>query len=53
MFYCEKCRIKNDWPQGLMKSIGCCEICKKGDVCHDVPSKYLPKSKQNLEKKET
>lgn len=27
MFYCEKCRIINNWPRGFGKSFGKCESC--------------------------
>lgn len=43
MFYCEKCRIKKNWPESISKSYGRCEICKKTEECNDVPSKRLPK----------
>ncbi len=46
MFYCEKCRVKADWPTGLRgfpSSLGTCEVCNKGSQeCYDVPSSILP-----------
>jgi hypothetical protein len=42
MFYCAKCRAKNDWPVSYSKSYGLCEVCRKTAECNDVPSKYLP-----------
>jgi hypothetical protein len=51
MFFCEECRKKNDWPTSLGYpfmgvSYGRCEICKKTDECHDVPSSRLPERKK-------
>jgi len=47
MFFCEKCRVKNEWPTSLGYpfmglSYGACEICHKVGECHDVPSSGLP-----------
>ena len=46
MFYCEKCRIENEWPQSLMQSRGPCEMCHESALCWDKSSKYLPGSKK-------
>ena len=46
MFYCDDCRVKNEWPEGLVKSMGPCEICGKTRVCNDVASRLLPLPKQ-------
>lgn len=43
MFFCEPCRKKKDWPESMGRSAGRCEVCKVHSVCHDVPSKLLPK----------
>lgn len=42
MFYCEKCKEKNNWPSSLFQSFGMCEICAKMDLCYDVHSSKLP-----------
>jgi len=42
MFFCEPCRVKNGWPESLMKSHGTCEICGEVKVCFDIPSRLLP-----------
>ncbi len=46
MFYCEKCRVKAEWPKSLRghpDSYGTCEMCMKGGQdCYDVPSHALP-----------
>jgi len=47
MFYCEECRVKHGWPQGISKSFGPCEMCNKCVECNDVPSSALPPSKVN------
>lgn len=45
MFYCEECRIKNDWPKSLFMSCGPCEICGESRSCYDVKSSKLPPAK--------
>jgi len=45
MFYCEKCRKKWKWPEGLSGSHGRCELCGKTADCYDIPSSELPPSK--------
>lgn len=50
MFYCEPCREKRDWPEGIMRSLGPCELCGNKDYCYDVPSKYLPENKDERAK---
>ncbi len=47
MFYCEKCRKKNDWPESFCKSVGPCELCKTHAVCNDIPCSRLPVPKTN------
>jgi hypothetical protein len=42
MFYCDRCRVRNHWPETMARSTGPCEVCGKTAVCHDTPSKYLP-----------
>jgi len=42
MFYCDDCRVKNDWPESFSKSMGNCEMCNEPAVCNDVPSRNLP-----------
>lgn len=46
MFYCEKCRKRNDWPEGFRKSLGPCELCKKVAPCNDVNCAQLPPPKR-------
>jgi hypothetical protein len=46
MFFCEECRVKNDYPTSLGypymgTSYGKCELCGKIRVCHDVPTQAL------------
>ncbi len=42
MFYCEDCRVENNWPDSIGLSFGKCEVCGKDAFCNDVPSKQLP-----------
>lgn len=49
MFFCEACRVKNDWPQSFGGSYGRCEICGNEDSCYDVSSKLLPIPKLGTE----
>lgn len=42
MFYCEPCRIKNNWPESFGRSRGPCEMCGKNAICWDRPSSSLP-----------
>lgn len=43
MFFCEPCRVKNNWPHAIgFGSAGHCEVCNTVAVCHDVPSSRLP-----------
>ncbi len=51
MFFCEKCRVKRDWPESLGKSRGPCEICGKTEICNDVPSSALPRTRRKEEEK--
>lgn len=47
MFYCEPCGEERGWPTYgyLPRSRGGCEVCRKGAVCYDVPSRNLPMPK--------
>ncbi len=42
MFYCNKCREENKWPESLCKSYGKCEMCGEVSECNDVQSSKLP-----------
>lgn len=42
MLYCEECRTKRSWPEGLSSSTGRCELCGETVACHDRPSRTLP-----------
>lgn len=42
MFYCDKCSLKNKWPNSLSRSSGRCEVCGEAASCNDVPSSALP-----------
>ena len=46
MFFCEKCRVKKQWPESFGKSVGPCEVCGKVELCNDVPSGALPLPKK-------
>jgi len=50
MFYCDECRIKNEWPTSVVKSNGPCEICGFYNTCHDRPSRSLPNKSATLSK---
>ena len=51
MFFCEACREKNNWPNGLMQQDKC-EKCGKSGVCYDVPSVMLiPEADRTTEQK--
>ena len=41
MYFCERCRAKNDWPKSLATSKGPCAVCGSYRVCYDVRSKEL------------
>lgn len=45
MFYCDKCRVENEWPAEFSQSRGPCEVCGKSALCNDVPSSWLPDRK--------
>lgn len=45
MFYCDPCRIDNDWPASISTSFGSCEMCRKQVVCWNRPSGSLPPSR--------
>lgn len=47
MFYCDSCRDKNEWPDGLMKSFGPCECCGNVAQCSDISSSQLPLPSSN------
>lgn len=42
MLYCEDCRIKRGWPEGLSSTTRRCELCGETCECHDRPSRTLP-----------
>jgi hypothetical protein len=42
VFFCDPCRIKNNWPEGWSKSRGQCEVCGQTASCYDVASSALP-----------
>jgi len=42
MLYCEECRIKRGWPEGVLPLTGRCELCGETRLCHDRPSRTLP-----------
>lgn len=46
MFYCESCRVENNWPTGFSQSRGPCELCGITEVCYDLPSSWLPETKK-------
>jgi len=47
MFYCNKCKEKNNWPESISKSMGGCEICGDNNaLCNDVPSSRLPEKEK-------
>jgi hypothetical protein len=46
MFYCEPCRVEQEWPTGFSGSYGKCEMCGKAASCYDVPSNRLPERKR-------
>lgn len=46
MFYCEACRVANQWPKGMSKSVGPCEMCGITRHCYDRPSSSLPKYRE-------
>lgn len=43
MFYCEPCRLVNDWPYSYMQRWrSVCEVCGEySDDCNDIPSSAL------------
>ncbi len=53
MFYCEECREKKGWPEGVAMSGGACEICGQRKTCYDVPSTHLPRPKTGLTPEQT
>lgn len=40
MFFCEPCRVTNQWPEAMAKSYGPCEECGTTGRCHEVPSSH-------------
>jgi hypothetical protein len=49
MFFCEDCRAKNNWPDGLIQQERC-EKCGKNKLCYDVPSVMLiPEQDRTIE----
>ena len=48
MFYCEPCRIKNEWPESVMRWRSVCEICDHwSHDCNDIPSVALTPVKRS------
>ena len=48
MFYCEECRVKNDYPKGMVRSMGPCEICREVTECNDVSSRDITAYKERF-----
>lgn len=44
MFYCEQCRVTNEWPTSMVTSHGRCELCGKGASCWDRHISSLPET---------
>lgn len=42
MFFCERCRVRNSWPESFSRSHGTCELCRQSANCYDIPSRDLP-----------
>lgn len=42
MFFCDECRVKNNWPESWFKSTGPCEVCGRTRVCNEIHSSQLP-----------
>jgi hypothetical protein len=42
MTYCEKCRIKNGWPEREVIWLATCRVCGRRGPCYDTPSDELP-----------
>ena len=42
MFFCNNCRVDNNWPGLVPTSYGNCEVCKLRAPCFDVARKFLP-----------
>ena len=51
MFYCEPCRVEEEWPNSISQSYGQCELCNNVEVCWNRPSSSLPDSKSYKEYK--
>lgn len=51
MFYCEPCRVKNNWLTSICRSGGLCEVCGQHALCYDRPSSSLPMPKQQEQTK--
>lgn len=43
MFYCETCRLENNWPTSFGQSRGRCECCGDHTSCWDRPASSLPR----------
>jgi hypothetical protein len=41
-YYCESCRVKNDWPSTFTQRYCKCEMCGKTALCWDRPSSGFP-----------
>jgi hypothetical protein len=51
MHFCETCRVKKNWPDGLMQDERC-EVCGTKQMCYDVPSVMLvPEAERTIEQK--
>jgi hypothetical protein len=42
MVYCEKCRVKNGWPEREVIWLATCRVCGRRGPCYDTPSDELP-----------
>ncbi len=45
MYYCEPCRVEQEWPESVAGSVGTCELCRDLTRCHDRPAATLPAAK--------
>ena len=59
MLFCENCRERNKWPRssgypyiGLRENAKC-EVCRKFDVCHDVPGLMLVPGSEKTQTEKT
>ncbi len=47
MFYCEECKIVNNYPGIITMSHGRCEICGETKDCYDIKSSDIKKKDEN------